>query len=132
MTRTSQVRPPRGSYTVDATGALAAISRSASRRICSGTAPIVTDAAIVILLRCNKDRPIAKRVGQIVLHREYQVAAGQAGGETLREGVQLTDLFFPAAKGARLVLEPRREIAGDQRDQEEKNQIDDVLRIANP
>ena len=46
--------------------------------------------------------------------------------------MQLADLLFAAAQIDGLVLEARSKVARDQRDQEKQDQIDYVLRIADP
>ena len=49
---------------------------------------------VMIWLRCDERCAMAKRIGKVVLHRENQIAAGEAGREPVREGVQLADLRF--------------------------------------
>ena len=88
--------------------------------------------SVIIQRRCDQDGTAAQCIRKVVLDCEDQIAAGQAGSKSLRERVQFADLSFAAAQTDRFILKARREVAGDQSDQQEQNQIDDILRVADP
>jgi hypothetical protein len=95
---------------------------------------LIRDGGVNVHLVVGRDQHglVAQRVRHIVLHREDQVAAGQAGGERLREGMQLGHLLLAALERHGLVFQPRREIARYYGDQQKQDQVHDVLRIADP
>ncbi len=65
---------------------------------------------------------------QVAADGGNQVADGETGGQALRKLVELLHLPLAPPQRVGLALEPGGEIAADQRDHEEEQEIDDLLR----